>query len=427
MIEPPAPAKAVLPPLVLVDGTKPEDVDAPSIAKQWLYSLDKYLRYHGFLNLSSLFHEHSWWRDFVALTWDLRSLQGIGKITKYLTASNHELGGLTPIISGCLQPALVKQWITAGFTFKTRFGTGRGSVFLVNTAPNEWKAWVVHTVLEELHKKTTPFRPQPYLNGHTNGALPYDHQVIIVGSGQSGLALAAHLQARDIDYLILDKHDGPGGAWNTRYNSLEAHTPKVSDHFPCVPYPEDFPMFPTRSEVVLWMQLYAQKAAAEHPQLHRRSPLLPVLPDLTACTQSTPPLRLATLPPSLTCRHLVLATGYFSDIPRVPHFPSQSSFKGTLYHTSQHTSGPAMIPTSASLKTLPRRHHRVRHIRPRHRARLRLPRHRLRNSDPTAALLQHVPRQHLEYLHGAVSKSASYGCRRGRYPHECIPCFCRVE
>ena len=41
-----------------------------------------------------------------------------------------------------------------------------------------------------------------------NRSLP----VVVVGAGPIGLAAAAHLQARDIPFLVLERGDGPGSA-----------------------------------------------------------------------------------------------------------------------------------------------------------------------------------------------------------------------
>jgi cation diffusion facilitator CzcD-associated flavoprotein CzcO len=339
----PAPPKAALPALSLVDGTKPENVDAVSVAQEWIRSLRERLKAKDFSGLDSLFVERSWWRDFLALTWDMRSIEGMGPITKYLTSSDHNLEDITMITTGGLQPVLMNmggQWITAGFNFTTKFGTGRGCVYLINTGPSEWKAWIVHTQLEKLHEKS---QSQNQANGTTNGK-SYDHKVIIVGGGQAGMALAAYLQASNItDYLILDKHEMAGGAWNSRYDSVTAHTPKFSDNWAFANYPEDFPMWPKRNDLVKWMKSYAAKLRLN----------IQYSTNITEVTRATGPRGLFTIhltdnasgnTSTMTCQHVVLAAGIFADIPRVPTFPSQSRFKGPMYHTSKHSNAAAMAP-----------------------------------------------------------------------------------
>ena len=39
-----------------------------------------------------------------------------------------------------------------------------------------------------------------------------EHDIIIIGGGQMGLALGHYLRRAGADFLILDGEDGPGGA-----------------------------------------------------------------------------------------------------------------------------------------------------------------------------------------------------------------------
>ena len=41
-------------------------------------------------------------------------------------------------------------------------------------------------------------------------------QVVIVGGGQCGLALAARLQRMSLPYVVLDQHPRPGDSWRNR-------------------------------------------------------------------------------------------------------------------------------------------------------------------------------------------------------------------
>ena len=69
-------------------------------------------------------------------------------------------------------------WIESGFTFDTKAGTGRGIVRLANVGPLQWKAWIVHTTLDEL-KGFPEHSPQEKSNGYETK----DTQVLIIGAG----------------------------------------------------------------------------------------------------------------------------------------------------------------------------------------------------------------------------------------------------
>ena len=69
-------------------------------------------------------------------------------------------------------------WVESGFTFDTKAGTGRGIVRLAKVGPLQWKAWIVHTTLDELKGF-----PEHSPKGKSNGYETKDTQVLIIGAG----------------------------------------------------------------------------------------------------------------------------------------------------------------------------------------------------------------------------------------------------
>lgn len=59
-----------------------KDVDPVAIAQAWITSLESILSGapEEYSRLSEIFHDESWWRDMLALQWDLRTLKDISKI-----------------------------------------------------------------------------------------------------------------------------------------------------------------------------------------------------------------------------------------------------------------------------------------------------------------------------------------------------------
>ena len=49
--------------------------------------------------------------------------------------------------------------------------------------------------------------------------------IIIVGGGQSGLAVAYYLRRFGLDFLILDAEEKPGGSWQNYWDSLKLFSP----------------------------------------------------------------------------------------------------------------------------------------------------------------------------------------------------------
>lgn len=145
------------PQMVLVAGEDKSSVsrNADAIISQWLQSFEAALATEP-LDLEELFVEESWLKDALALSWDLRTLQGVSKITQYVLEhkARNELFNLNASQSSCLRPALKEMgpmvWLESAFNFETKIGEGRGVLRLVNTALGEWKAWALFLRLEEL-------------------------------------------------------------------------------------------------------------------------------------------------------------------------------------------------------------------------------------------------------------------------------------
>jgi cation diffusion facilitator CzcD-associated flavoprotein CzcO len=65
---------------------------------------------------------------------------------------------------------------------------------------------------------------------HAPVAAPYDHEVVIVGAGFSGIGMGAKLKEAGFDdFLLVDDGDGYGGTWNwNRYPGLAVDIPSFS-------------------------------------------------------------------------------------------------------------------------------------------------------------------------------------------------------
>jgi putative flavoprotein involved in K+ transport len=82
-------------------------------------------------------------------------------------------------------------------------------------------------------------------------------EVIVIGGGQSGLAIGHHLARLGRDFVILDAADEPGAAWRARWDSLRLFTPARYSGLPGLPFPGDPDRYPMRDEVVDYLTGYA--------------------------------------------------------------------------------------------------------------------------------------------------------------------------
>jgi putative flavoprotein involved in K+ transport len=123
---------------------------------------------------------------------------------------------------------------------------------------------------------------------------------IIIGAGQSGLAMSRHLTAHSIDHLVLERGE-VANSWRTeRWDSLRLLTPNWQSRLPGYGYTGDDPDgFMTMPEVVRFLQRYADVSAA--PIMTRTR--------VTRVRQEDGGYELSTSRGPLRCRKLVIASG----------------------------------------------------------------------------------------------------------------------
>jgi putative flavoprotein involved in K+ transport len=81
--------------------------------------------------------------------------------------------------------------------------------------------------------------------------------VLIVGAGQSGLALGYHLQRRGRQTLLVDRNNRIGDSWRNRWDSLKLYSPANRDGLPGLPFPAGRTSYPTKDEMADYLETYA--------------------------------------------------------------------------------------------------------------------------------------------------------------------------
>jgi cation diffusion facilitator CzcD-associated flavoprotein CzcO len=327
--------------------------DADAIAEAWLSDFGAALDRRDFDAVGPLFAADGWWRDLLALTWDLRTLHG-AEAVKSVLAEHLERAGMTafrlkpgkrPLLTeGEDGTATIEVWIE----FATAVADGHGIVRLQQDDVGAWKAWTLLTAMQELHghepaigdcrrtglEEVEGEGEDNWLDARRrkHEFLDADPRVLIVGAGQSGLAAAAQLSLRGVDTLVVETNARVGDNWRKRYHSLVLHDPVWANHLPYMPFPSAWPVYTPKDKLGDWLESYATTLELN---VWTGTSILDGSYD-EATGRWTVRLRRAdgterTVRPA----HVVLATGVHGK-PSVVRFPGDETFKGQLLHSSQY-------------------------------------------------------------------------------------------
>jgi putative flavoprotein involved in K+ transport len=83
------------------------------------------------------------------------------------------------------------------------------------------------------------------------------YDVVVIGAGQAGLAIGHFLGKQGRRFMIVEAADSVGSAWRSRWDSLVLFTPRRYDALPGLAFPGDPDGYPTRDEVIAYLERYA--------------------------------------------------------------------------------------------------------------------------------------------------------------------------
>lgn len=316
----------------------------------WLADFESALADWDIPRAVAKFATDSYWRDLVAFTWNIKTLEGPERIYEMLAArlADTEPSGFrtretpTEEFDG-------DSLVTSAFIeFETATGRGHGHLRLRDEAGTD-KAWTLLTTLQELkghEERKGPTRPLGAVHGTDPDnrswaekrldeelTLGYatEPYVVVVGGGQGGIALGARLRQLGVPTIVVDKHERPGDQWRKRYKSLCLHDPVWYDHLPYLPFPPNWPVFAPKDKIGDWLEFYTR--VMEVPYWSSTTCLSAAYDE--AEERWTVEVNRDGEAVTLRPVHLVLATG-MSGKPNIPMLPGQDVFRGDQHHSSHH-------------------------------------------------------------------------------------------
>ena len=329
--------------------------DISVAAESWLAQFESALA--NARELKALFHGDSYWRDVLALSWNIQTVNGAEAILEELERRSRSAAPKNfQIDPGRAAPRRATRAgitsIETMFKFETAVGRGNGIIRLTPDAAdgNRLKAWTLLTTLEELkgfeeqigvvrprgNAYSRDFRGPNWFDLRKASAEYADHDptVLVIGGGQSGLSIAARLKQLHVDTLIVDREVRIGDNWRKRYHALTLHNQVQVNHLPYMLFPPNWPTYIPKDKLANWFEAYVEAM------------------ELNFWTETefeggnydehegrwTVTLRRAGVTRTMRPRHVVLATGV-SGIPNLPDIPGLKNFAGKVVHSSQYDDG----------------------------------------------------------------------------------------
>jgi putative flavoprotein involved in K+ transport len=292
----------------------------------------------------ALFGAECYWRDLVAFTWNIKTMEGRDQVRDML--------------AHCLKQTKPRDWrvaegetateadgvLEAWISFETEIARGYGLIRI-----KDGLIWTLLTTMVELkgHEEKAGFtRALGARHGVNPGAktwkelrdeetekLGYDTHpyVLIIGGGQGAIGLGARLRQLGVPTIIAEKNERAGDSWRKRYKSLCLHDPVWYDHLPYIDFPKNWPVFSPKDKIGDWLEMYAKvmelnywtKTTVKSAKFDAKKKEWKVVVDRDG--------KKITLYP----KQLVFATG-MSSKPVMPNFKGMKTFKGEQHHSSAH-------------------------------------------------------------------------------------------
>lgn len=153
------------------------------------------------------------------------------------------------------------------------------------------------------------------------------YDVIVIGCGQSGLAIGYYLSRSGLSYIILDNQQEAGGSWLHAWQSLRLFSPAQWSSLPGMMMTGGSDYYPTRDFTIEYLKSYEMKY---HLPVKRQVEVFNVL-------KIDGEFQLLTSAGLFISKTVVSATGTFGN-PFIPQFKGAENFKGQVLHSSQYES-----------------------------------------------------------------------------------------
>ena len=153
------------------------------------------------------------------------------------------------------------------------------------------------------------------------------YDVIVIGGGQSGLAVGYFLRRTGLKYIILDNQNEPGGAWLHGWDSLKLFSPAEHSSLPGWIMPKDVNEYPSKNHVIKYLKQYEERY-----QLNIKRPV-----NILNVVKVGDTFTILTTTETFYTKSVVSATGNWHK-PFIPYYNGYDQFEGKKTHSAYYKS-----------------------------------------------------------------------------------------
>ena len=155
-----------------------------------------------------------------------------------------------------------------------------------------------------------------------------ESKTLIVGASFSGMAVAASLQKKHLEFIIIEKESQVATPWRNHYDRLHLHTSKRFSNLPYKKFGKQIPRYPGRQQVVDYLDDYKREFNI-NPVFNTKA--ISVKKEngywITKTNSGT-----------YLSKYLIMATGPYGK-PKPIHFKGMETFAGKIMHSCEYRTG----------------------------------------------------------------------------------------
>jgi len=153
-------------------------------------------------------------------------------------------------------------------------------------------------------------------------------QTLVIGAGPAGLASGACLRRAGLPFVLLEQANTIASSWRGHYERLHLHTDREHSSLPYLRFPRGTPRYPSRDQVVSYLEQYAAHFGLR-PLFGCR---------VSSLRRAASGWNIETSTGGWRARRVILATGTNAQ-PHLPAWPGREHFKGPLIHSRDYRNG----------------------------------------------------------------------------------------